>query len=98
MTTLASIGRDARWKLKPQDYKLIKQYSKEGMPDWELAMWFEVTHQHISKILDRNKTVNYWNKLTAKRNKRKYKTDPKYRELCSLIKSRVWYKRKMYKI
>jgi len=91
---LVDLGKDARWKLMPSDHKEIKFLSNMGVDDKTLTAMYKISHQQISKIIDRNKTKTYWSKLTAKRNLKKYRTSPSYRKQCSLIKSRVWFKRK----
>jgi hypothetical protein len=99
MTTLVSIGKDARWKLTPADHREIRQLGRMGVSSGILARVFKVvTDRQIRKIIDLKNTSDYWSKKTAEQNLWRYHHEPKYKKRISAVKIAVYQKRKKLNI
>jgi len=96
---LKTIGKDRRCKLTDTQIRMIKRaYRLEIWTMKGLASLFNVSHQRISQIIDRNGTIEGVRKAEARKNKRRYKVDAKYRAKVSEIKREYYiYKTKVMK-
>jgi len=94
MLKLKTINKDRRCKLTDDDVKMIKNLYRLNIYNMkELASACGVTHQRISQIIDRNKTIYDKRIADAILQACRYRADEKFRRVF-LEKKRGYYKRK----
>lgn len=94
MFKLIDYNKDRRWKITAEDVQNVFVLDKAGVLMKDIATVLGVSHQRISQILDRNRTMKEVRKVQARKNMAKYRRDKRYRAKM-LSDKRLYYKYKV---